>query len=170
MDDKIPFLLNHADSFWYGLIAFVVFAFVIAKFGIKPIVTAIDARDQRIKDQLAEAERTANKAQELQAKLNTELAGAEARIAEMMNDARRDAEASKAKVLDAGRDEVEALRNKALREIEAARYQAVVAIRDEVAQIAADVAGKILATELDGAKHQQLVATAIDDYEAKAGV
>ncbi len=168
MDDKIPFLLNHANSFWYGLAAFVIFAFVISKFGLKPIVQAIDARDQRIKDQLASAEQTAAQARELQEKLGAELAGAEARITEMMNDARRDAEGNKAKVLEDGRREVEALRNKALREIEAARFQAVVAIRAEVAEVATMVAEKILRQELDATKHQELVGAAIDDFEAKA--
>lgn len=166
-DPKIPFLLNHADSFWYGLVAFVIFAFVIAKFGLKPIVQAIDARDQKIKDQLDAAEQTAAKAVELQKKLDAELAGAEARIAEMMNEARRDAEAAKAKVLGDGRTEVDALRTKALREIEAARYQAVVSIRAEVAEVATTAAGKILRAELDAAKHQELVGAALDDYEAK---
>jgi F-type H+-transporting ATPase subunit b len=169
MDDKLPFLLNHANSFWYGLAAFVIFAFVIAKFGLKPIVQAIDARDQKIKDQLAAAEQTAARAKELQDKLNAELAGAEARITEMMNEARRDAEGNKAKVVEDGRREVDALRNKALREIEAARFQAVVAIRSEVAEVATVVAEKILRQELDAAKHQDLVGAAIDDYEAKVG-
>ena len=82
MDDKIPFLLNHASSFWYGLAAFVIFAFVIAKFGLGPIVRAIDARDRKIKEQLDEAEETAAKAKALQDKLDSELAGAEARIAD----------------------------------------------------------------------------------------
>ena len=169
MDDKLPFLLNHANSFWYGLAAFVIFAFVIAKFGLKPIVQAIDARDQKIKDQLDAAEQTAAKAKELQEKLDAELAGAEAKITEMMNEARRDAEAHKAKVLDDGRNEVEAMRNKALREIEAARYQAVVAIRQEVAEVATTVAEKVLRQELDASKHQDLVSAALDDYEAKVG-
>lgn len=169
MDDKVPFLLNHAASYWYGLAAFVIFAFVIAKFGIKPIVDAVEARDRKITDQLAEADRTAERAKELKARLDAELAGAESRIAEMMNDARKDAEANKAKVLEDGRRDVEAMRTKALREIEAARYQAVVAIRDEVAEVAAQVAGKILRTELDASRHQELVAAAIDDFEAKTG-
>lgn len=167
MDDKIPFLLNHASSFWYGLAAFAIFAFAIAKWGIGPIVKAIDARDRKIQQQLDSAEQTAAKAKELQDKLAAELAGAEAKIAEMMNEARRDAEANKAKVLDDGRSEVDALRTKALREIEAARYQAVVDIRAEVAEVATTVAGKILRQELDPARHQELVGAAIDDYEAK---
>jgi len=167
MDDKLPFLLNHANSFWYGLAAFVIFAFVIAKYGLKPIVKAIDARDQKIKDQLESAEQTAAKADELQKKLDAELAGAEARITEMMNEARRDAETHKAKVLDDGRKEVDAMRTKALREIEAARYQAVVSIREEVAEVATTVAEKVLRQELDAARHQDLVSAALDDYEAK---
>lgn len=165
----MEFLLNHANSFIFGWAAFLIFAFVIAKFGIGPIVKAIEARDERISKQLAEAEETAAKARALQEKLDAELANAEARISEMMAEARRDAEANKAKVVEEGKGEVETLRNRALREIEAARAQAISELRTEVAEVASTVAEKILRQEIDAARHQELVESAINDYEQARG-
>ena len=93
---------------------------ILAKFGIKPIIDAIDARDKRISDQLAEAESVAAKAAEQQKELDEKLAGVEALINERMAEAKRDGEAAKAAMLEEGRTEIETMRNRVLREIEAA--------------------------------------------------
>ena len=53
----------------------------------------------------------------------------------MLADAKRDGEELKAKLLDDGRTELEDLRHKTMREIEAARYQTIVALRNEVAEL-----------------------------------
>jgi len=164
----MEFLLNHAYSYFYGLAAFVVFAVILMKFGFKPIVEAIDRRDAKIKQQLDEAEATEAKARELRADLEKQLAGAEARIAELIAEGKREAEKHKGKIVADGQAEVDGMRHKALREIEAARHQAIVALRNEVADIATEVAEKILAAELDAGKHRQLVASAIEAYEAEA--
>lgn len=161
-----PFLLNHANGFFYGLGAFIVFVIIIAKFGIKPIVSAIDARDAKIKAQLDEAEQTFAKAKELQANLDAQLSGTEAKIAEMLREAEKDGEEHKAKIVAEGGAEVELMRTRALREIEAARHEAILALRQEVADVSTIVAEKILHKELDAGSHQELVAEAVDSYEA----
>jgi F-type H+-transporting ATPase subunit b len=84
-----------------------------------------------------------------------------------MAEARRDGEAAKAQLVEHGRTEIEAIRTRALREIDAARSAAVINLRSEVAEIATSVAEKIIRQNLDAAKHEQLVATAIDAYESK---
>lgn len=162
----MDFLLNHAYSYWFGLTAFIIFATVIAKVGIRPIVQAIDAREAKLARELKESEDAYIKARTLKEQLDTQLRGAEAKIGEMMAEARRDAEAHKAALVEQSRVEIEAMRNRNLREIDAARNAAIIALRSEVAEIATQVAEKILRERLDANKHEQLVAQAIDAYEA----
>ena len=161
----MDFLNNHAYSFFYGLAAFLIFVRLVAKLGIKPIVAAIDERDAKIKKQLDEAEETFAKAKDLQSKLDAELAGAEAKISEMMAEARKDGEALKAKLVNDGQEELDAARQKSLREIAAVRQQAIVDVQNAVSGIAVEAAGKIIAAELDEAKHKALVEQAVAAYE-----
>ncbi len=164
----MDFLLNHAYSFYFGFAAFLIFFVLLAKFGIGPIVTAIDARDAKIAHDLKESESTYQKAQQLKQQLDAQLRNAETKIGEMMAEARRDAESHKARTIEQSRGELEAMRGRALREIEAARQAAVLNLRTEVAEVATTVAEKILREQLDPRRHDQLVANAIDAFEKGA--
>lgn len=171
MDDtSLNFLLNHEYSFWFGLGAFLIFFVLLAKLAIKPVVQAIDAREAKIAGDLKQSEEAATKAQALKDQLDAQLRGAEAKIGEMMNEARRDAEAHKAKMVEAGRGEIDAIRTRSLREIDAARHAAIVSLRTEVAEISTVVAEKILKQGLDAGRHEQLVTQAIDAYEKTGSV
>lgn len=165
----MDFLLDHANSWIFAWVAFVVFAFIIARYGIGPVLRAVENRDAKIREQLEESERTFAKARELQAKLDEQLQGAEARIAEMIREGRRDAETTKASIVEEGRREVDAIRMRAQREIEAARHEAVVSLKAAIAEIATEVAGRILDERLDPERHQELVGAAIAAFEQRQG-
>lgn len=164
----MPFLLDHAYSFYFGFAAFLIFFIILAKYGVKPIVAAIDAREAKISKELSESQDAYAKAQTLKQQLDQQLKNAESRISEMMAEANRDAEARKTALLDQGRVELDGMRGRALREIEAARQGAILNLRAEVADIATTVAEKILKERLDSGRHEQLVTQAIDAYEGAA--
>jgi len=168
-DAKTSFFLNHVPSFVFSAAAFLIFLWIVARFGVKPIMKAIEARDERIGTQLDEAEQAFARAKNLQKELDEKLAGAEARINELMAEARKDGESAKAALVEEGRGEIDVQRQRALREIEAALHAAVVELRDEVADLSTIVAGKILDERLDASRHQDLVATTIEDYRRKVG-
>lgn len=159
------FFFEHIDSFFWSLGAFVVFVLIIFKFLLRPVVTALDKRDEKIKADLDQAAEARSKAERIQAELDEQLRGAEAKIAELMAEARRGAERQKEEILAAGREEVETLRQRSLREIDEARHQAVVAVRAELAEVATMVAEQILDKNLDAQAHQDLVGAAIASYE-----
>jgi len=163
----VDFLLNHAHSFYFGFGAFIIFAFLIAKLGIKPIVQAIDAREAKLARELKESEEAYAKARTLKDQLDAQMRTSEGRIAEMMAEARRDGEALKAQLVEHGSTELEAVRTRSLREIEAARAGAIISLRAEVADIATQVAEKIVRQNLDARQNEQLVGAAIDAYEAR---
>jgi F-type H+-transporting ATPase subunit b len=163
----MDFLLNHAYSFWFGFGAFIIFAFLIAKLGIKPIVQAIDAREAKLARELKESEEAYAKARTLKDQLDAQMRNAEAKIAEMMAEARRDGEAHKAQLVEQGRVDLEAVRTRSLREIEAARAAAIISLRAEVADIATMAAEKIVRQKLDARQNDQLVGAAIEAYETR---
>jgi len=154
------------DFFW-GLSAFVVFVLILLKLGVKPIANAIAAREAKLAKELAESEEAYAKARKLKDDLDLQLRGAEARITEMMSEARRDAEALKAAQVEEGRKEIDAIRVRSLREIDAARSTALVELRGQVAQIAALVAEKAIGERLDTAKHEQLITDAVARFDGQ---
>ncbi len=163
----MEFLLDHANSFYFGFAAFLIFFVLLAKFGIKPIVQAIDAREAKLARELKESEEAYAKARTLKDQLDAQMRNAEAKIAEMMAEARRDGEAHKAQLIEQGRVELEAVRTRSLREIEAARAAAIISLRAEVADIATMAAEKIVRQKLDARQNDQLVGAAIDAYETR---
>lgn len=164
--DISAFIFDHAASFVWSVVAFVAFVLVIYRFGVKAIVTAVDAREARIKAQLDEAESLSAKAKALQADLERRIRATEDQTTQTMTRVRMEAEQSKDALVEKGRAEVEAMRQRALQDIEAARHAAIVHLRQEVADIATDIAGKIIGQKLDDARQGELVKQAIDAYEA----
>lgn len=164
--DISAFIFDHAASFVWAFVAFFAFVVVIYRFGVSAIVKAVDAREARIKAQLDEADAVNAKAKQLQSDLEKRLRECEDQVSATMNRVRLEAEQSKEALLEKGRSEVEGMRVRALQDIEAARHAAIVSLRQEVADIAIDVAGKVIAQKLDDARQGELVKQAIDAYEA----
>lgn len=148
------------DFFW-GLSAFVAFVLVLLKVGVKPIADGLAARDAKLTKELQESEDAYNKAKALKEDLDKQLRGAEAKIAEMMAEARRDAESLKAAQVEEGRKDIDAIRNRSLREIDAARGAALIELRNQVADLASMVAEKAIGERLDASKHDQLITDAL---------
>jgi F-type H+-transporting ATPase subunit b len=164
--DITKFIFEHYASFVWSLVAFGLFVVIIYRFGVKAIVTALDAREARIKAQIDEAEAINAKAKHLQADLEKRMREVEDQVSVTMNRVRVEAEHAKEALLEKGRGEVEALRLRAVQDIEAARHTAIVGLRQEIADIATEVAGKIIKVKLDDARQGELVGKAIEAYES----
>lgn len=147
-----PFLTSFTTSFVWGLAAFGLFVLILYQFAVKAVLAAVDAREARIARELQESEDAYKKAKGIKEELDARMRGAEAKIAELMAEARKDAAHHKDEMVEKGRQEIEALRVRSLRDIDAARYAAIVAVRAEIAQIAVTVAEKALRSNLDRAQ------------------
>lgn len=159
-------LSSFTAQFFWGLSAFIVFVLVLYRLGVTRILDAVDARDARIKKDLADAEAAAAQAKAMQAELEKKIRASEEQVTATATRLRIEAEQAKDALIEKGRAEVEAMRVRALQDIEAARHGAIVGLRQEVADIATDVAAKIIAAKLDDARQGDLVRSAIDAYEA----
>jgi F-type H+-transporting ATPase subunit b len=160
-------LSSYLASFLWSLSIFVVFVLLLLKLGVKHVLAAVDAREAKIARELKESEDAYAKAKTLKEELDARMRGAEAKIAEMIKEAARDGEAIKAKAVETAREEIDAVRNRSLREIEAARHAAIVQLKQAVAEVAVQVAEKIVREKLDAAKQESVVGIALDAYEAR---
>ncbi len=163
----VEFFIGHIPDFVWGLVAFIVFVGILLKVGVKPVLAAVDAREAKIRKDLLDAEQAALDAKRQRDLNEQERKAHEAKIAELMAEVRRDAEAHKTKLVEQGRVEIEALRVRALREIEAARHAAVVDLRKAIAEVSVQVAEKLVAERLDAGKHEDLIRRGVERFDTQ---
>jgi F-type H+-transporting ATPase subunit b len=161
------FFSDNLVHFFWALAAFVAFVLLFVKLGVKHVLAAVDARESKIARELKESEEAYAKAKQVREELDRLMKGAEAKISEMIKEATRDGEAIRAKAVETAREEIDAVRNRSLREIEAARHGAIMQLKQAVAEVAVQVAEKIVREKLDASKQEQVVGSALDAYEAR---
>lgn len=150
-------LVVDPDLAIYTVIVFGVLLAVLAKFAWGPIVEALDAREQTVLDHLAAAEAKHEEAKGLLAAHEARLATAKDEVREMLEEARRDAEATKTQIVSEADAAAKAHRDRAVREIEQARDGAVRHLAETSANLAVDLAGKVVQQNLSPDQQAELV-------------
>lgn len=151
-----PFEVNMGLFVWTWIV-FIPLLFVLWKFAYPAILSATEAREKRIGDQLAEADRLNAEARTLLAE--QQKLGAESRTAAqaLLAEARAAAEKERAATLEKAHQEQEALMDRARREIAAERDKAIVALRQEAVDLSLAAASKLIGQRLDAAGDRKLV-------------
>lgn len=153
--------------FWTTFI-FSIFFIVLKKFAWKPILTAVKAREDSIKDSLESAEKARGEMVKLQsdnalilkkAREEREVILKEARDARdlIMNEAKNKASEEAARLVEKARIGIEQEKQKALSEI-----------REQVAVLSVDIASKILGEKLKETEEQsKMISSFIKDIDFK---
>lgn len=150
-------LIIDPDLAIYTVIVFLGLLFVLNRFAWGPIVQALDAREQAVQDHLASAEAKHEEAKGLLAAHEARLATAKDEVREMLEEARRDAEATKAQIVSEADAASKAHRDRAVRDIEQARDGAVRQLAETSANLAVDLAGKVVEQNLTADQQADLV-------------
>ena len=98
------------------------------------------------------------------AEYQQKLASAGEEIQGMLEEARRDAEKVGEKVVAKARGDAEAEHQRALAEIESATSAAIEELAERSADLAVDLAGKIVRARLDRAAHARLIEEAVSNF------
>jgi F-type H+-transporting ATPase subunit b len=153
-----------SDLALWTLVVFLVMLVVLWKAAWKPIIQGLDKREKSVADQIAQAERNNQEAKQLLASYQQKLDSAQNEVRAILERARRDAEQAGREMMDKTREEIQREHQKALREIDSA---AAVAMKD-LAQLSADLAvqlaGKIVRGNLKPVDHAELIEQALRDF------
>jgi F-type H+-transporting ATPase subunit b len=145
-----------ASEFWVLVPVLLFFAIVAWKGGFKAMGSALDGRADAIRDELDEARRLREEAQTLLASYQRRQAEAEELAEDIVDRARRDAEAMATK---ARADLTERLQRRAAQaeaKIASAEAQALAEVRSRAADLAVDAAADLIRTELTAADKTRL--------------
>ncbi|MEX0676288.1 MAG: F0F1 ATP synthase subunit B [Pirellulales bacterium] len=150
----------------WTLVVFVILLLVLTKFAWGPIVEALDRREQNVAEHIAQAERSHEQARLLLAEYEQKLASAAHEVRELLDEARRDAEHTKQDILAEAKAGAEAEKARALRDIESAADAAMESLAQRSADLAVDLAGRILQAQLSRDDHARLIQEAMAKFPA----
>lgn len=154
MDLIIP---DYGLLFWTGL-TFLILLFLLVKFAWKPILGAVNAREQRIADALIQAERAKEEMKALQSKNEDLLKEARAERDAMIRDAKETASKMVEDAKQAAKEESAKIMASAKHSIEAEKNAAISELKSQVASFSLEIAEKILRKELATDEKQKSLA------------
>jgi F-type H+-transporting ATPase subunit b len=142
------------------LVAFGVFAWILAKFAWGPLLKIVDEREKTIRDQVDSAEKAAADAKSMLAQHQELLKGAGRERDEILAHATRDSEALRAELHSKARADAEQVVARAREQMLREKDQAIAELRAQVADIAVEAASRIVKSSLSEEAQRKLV----DDY------
>ncbi len=140
---KKPGLLDFDPfSIAWVLIIFIFLVVILYKAAWKNVLAGLTAREQRIRNDIAQAEEARRKAEETLVKYNKQLADTEASVRDLLDKVRVDAEQIANGVRARAQEDAQGIREKAEQDIERAKNDAIAQIYDQAAVLATTVAEK----------------------------
>jgi F-type H+-transporting ATPase subunit b len=152
----------------WTLICFAITFFVLKRFAFGPIQAAIDARRDRIRQSIDEADRARDEARRLLEEHRALLGQARGQAEEILSEARRVAESQRERVRKETEEDRQRRMEETRRQIEAETQRALGEIRREVAELALVAAAKVTARTLTPDDHRRLIDEAIRELDFSA--
>ena len=146
------------------LIAFVAFVAFCMRFVWPPIVSAMAERQQKIADGLAAADRAGHDLELAQKRATEEIADAKREAAVIIDAANKRASALIDEAKVAAVAEADRVKAAAAAEVEQERARAQEQLMSQVSSLALAGAEKVLGSEIDAAKHAELLKSLTADH------
>ncbi len=156
-----PLDLSQGGNMLWTWVIFLVTLPFAWKMVMGPITSALEERDERAREAIDAAEKASQDAQEARAEVEIKLGEAQASAAEMLSEARERAEGREREIIDTARKEAEAMIDRARTDIDAEKEKALLAIRDEVVDLAIGAAGQVLGRKADADDDRRLAADVV---------
>ena len=147
----------HAGLFIWTIVTFIVVLLVLKRTVWKPLLGALDERENRIRDALEGADRARQEAQSTLEEHRRLLAGAEAEARQIIAEAREAADKVRQGIVEEARADAQQTVEQARRAIESEKTAAVGELRREVADLAVQAAGVIVDANMDDDRKRKLL-------------
>lgn len=154
----------NTDLALFSLIVFGLFVVILRVFAWKPLSSALDAREARIKHDIAHAEEARVKAEKMLVEYQAKLAAAQDEILKTLAEARRDAEHTRQDMLSQAEKEVTATKERALQEIERTKDQALNELFNHMSNTVASATERVLGRALTDADQDRLIGDALAEF------
>ena len=141
----------------WTVITFILLLFVLKKTAWKPLIEALEKREEHIRTSLDRAEQAKIEAEKMLEEHRRQIAGAESEAQKIIKESRELAQKLKGEMEETAKRQSQAIIEQAKQEIERKKEAAFVELRGEVANIAILVAEKILKESIDAPRQRKLI-------------
>lgn len=145
----------------FTAIVFGCLLFMLGKFAWPAISAALLEREKRIEANIADAERMQDESKNMLAQHEAKLATAADEVRELLDEARRDAESTKSQIIAEAKDLATQERERAVRDVERAADHAMKNLAESSANLAVDLAGKVVQQNITSDQQAALVREAL---------
>ncbi len=155
----------HLGTIIFTIVNFLILLFVLYKLLYNPLTKAMDARKKSIQDSLDAADLAQKEADETKAGLHELIAKAHVESDNLLVAAKKSGELLRGDILAKAEEEANNIVEKAKKEITFQKDAAVVEIKKEIAELAVEIAAKMLREQMDQETQKKLV----DKYLKEVG-
>ncbi|MBO4949009.1 MAG: F0F1 ATP synthase subunit B [Peptococcaceae bacterium] len=147
----------HPSTIIFAIINFAILVVGLKVFLYKPVCNMLDSRREEVINNLNSAEEAKLEAQKLKDEYAAQIQNARAEAQDIINQAAKIGEQTKADIVTEAREEASRLTAKAQAEIAREKTEALNEIRNEIADLAVLAASKVVGKTIDVADHQNMV-------------
>jgi len=152
------------DLALWSLIVFVLFVTVLRAFAWGPLKTSLNAREHKIKSDIALAEEARIKAENMLAEYQSKLSTAQDEVLKTLAEARRDAEHTRQEIMAQTEKDVAATKERAILEIARTKDQALEELFKHMAGTVAKATEHVLGRALTDADQERLIGDALTEF------
>lgn len=154
--------------FW-SVVVFVMMIAVMLAFVRKPLVTGMKNRQLEVLNGLRRAENVRREVEHLREQHNRERQQFEREIAEMLAEAKRDAQTFSARLVERAKDEGVRITGRSQREIGLLKQKVMMELWQTTANLSSGATERVLAVDLSAADHRRLIDAALREIVLYSG-
>ena len=156
-----PLVQLDPGLFIWTILTFLILFYVLAKFAWKPLLTALESRENTIKSALEDAEKAKTELERINAESEEIMAKARSEAQTIRVEAKSAAEKIKADVMVQAGEDANKIRDDAQKQIDVEKDKAIHEIRQEVVSLTMMVAEKVIRKNLSKEDNQSLIEDSI---------
>jgi F-type H+-transporting ATPase subunit b len=161
-----PILPSTTELLW-GTVAFAILVVAMYKFAFPSVQKAMNARTEKIRNNLDEAEKVRQEAQMILDEYQRQLADARSEANRIIEEARQAADQLRQDMVRRADEEVAELRRRSIEDLKAAQERVMGQLRLQVRDLAIELAEKVVGANLDRTRNLALVDQLIAELESR---
>jgi F-type H+-transporting ATPase subunit b len=150
--------------FW-TISIFIILLILLSKFTWKPLIQAIEDRENNLRQERETAQRDREEAELIRENLDEKLAELKKNIGLKLDEARKDGQKQRDKILSEARDNAQKLLENSRKALSAEKDKLAKELKNDIAEISLKAAEKVLKKSVDANINKTIVADLISDIE-----
>lgn len=151
----------------WTVVTFAIVLTVLWLFAWKPIISALDARNEKVEGDLQKSKELREEAESLLHQYEQKLNDSKAQAQQLLEEGRKDGEVLREKIVKEARAEAELILQRSRQEIEQAKVAALKEIETSMVDTTISVLSRVLANEVDANAHKDIIVREIANMKQK---